>query len=70
MVAEAKARFGEVIDRAFRHGPRAITRNGRRGAVSVATLAEICFRDWAAGAGAAPSGVSRLASRWQAEMPP
>ncbi len=28
-VAEAKARFSEVVDRALKQGPQAITRNGR-----------------------------------------
>jgi prevent-host-death family protein len=28
-VAQAKARFSEVVDRALKEGPQAITRNGR-----------------------------------------
>lgn len=35
-VAEAKAKFSEVIDRAARRGPQTVTRNGRRAAVIVA----------------------------------
>jgi prevent-host-death family protein len=35
-VAEAKAKFSEVIDRAQSDGPQAITRNGTRAAVIVA----------------------------------
>lgn len=35
-VAEAKARFSEVIDRATSDGPQTITRNGRRAVVIVA----------------------------------
>ena len=35
-VAEAKAKFSEVIERAQSDGPQAITRNGRRAAVVVA----------------------------------
>ena len=35
-VAEAKAKFSEVIDRAARKGPQTVTRNGRRAAVVVA----------------------------------
>lgn len=34
-VAEAKAKFSEVIDRAREHGPQSITRNGRQAAVVV-----------------------------------
>ena len=34
-VAEAKAKFSEVIDRAARQGPQTITRNGRTTAVVV-----------------------------------
>ena len=34
-VAEAKAKFSEVIERAQSHGPQTITRNGRRAAVVV-----------------------------------
>ena len=34
-VAEAKAKFSEVIDRALREGPQTITRNGRTAAVIV-----------------------------------
>lgn len=34
-VAEAKAKFSEVIDRALRDGPQTITRNGRTAAVIV-----------------------------------
>lgn len=34
-IAEAKARFGELIDRANRNGPQTITRNGRTAAVLV-----------------------------------
>jgi prevent-host-death family protein len=34
-VAEAKAKFSEVIDRARDHGPQTITRNGRETAVIV-----------------------------------
>jgi prevent-host-death family protein len=34
-VAEAKAKFSEVIEHAQKHGPQAITRNGRRAAVVV-----------------------------------
>jgi prevent-host-death family protein len=36
-VAEAKAKFSEVIDRAESQGPQTITRNGRKTAVVVAT---------------------------------
>jgi prevent-host-death family protein len=35
-VAEAKARFSEVIDRAVRDGPQTVTRHGRTTAVIVA----------------------------------
>jgi prevent-host-death family protein len=35
-VAEAKAKFSEVIDHAKSHGPQTITRNGRTTAVIVA----------------------------------
>ena len=35
-VAEAKAKFSEVIDRAARKGPQTVTRNGRTAAVVVA----------------------------------
>lgn len=35
-VAEAKAKFSEVIDRAESDGPQTITRNGRTAAVIVA----------------------------------
>ena len=34
-VAEAKAKFSEVIDRALSEGPQTITRNGRTAAVIV-----------------------------------
>ena len=34
-VAEAKAKFSEVIERAQSHGPQTITRKGRRAAVVV-----------------------------------
>ena len=34
-VAQAKARFSEVIDRALDQGPQAITRNGRAAVVVV-----------------------------------
>ena len=34
-VAQAKAKLSEVIERAQKHGPQAITRNGRRTAVVV-----------------------------------
>jgi prevent-host-death family protein len=34
-VAQAKAKLSEVIDNAHKHGPQAITRNGRRTAVVV-----------------------------------
>jgi prevent-host-death family protein len=34
-VAEAKAKFSEVIERAGRQGPQTITRNGRKTAVVV-----------------------------------
>lgn len=36
-VAEAKARFSEVIDRALKQGPQAITKNGRPAVVVVAS---------------------------------
>lgn len=36
-VAEARAKFSEVIDRAKSQGPQTITRNGRNTAVVVAT---------------------------------
>jgi prevent-host-death family protein len=36
-VAEAKARFSEVIDRALKQGPQAITRNGRPAVVIVSS---------------------------------
>ena len=35
-VAEAKAKFSEVIEKANSEGPQTITRNGRRAAVIVA----------------------------------
>ena len=35
-VAEAKAKFSEVIDRAMSEGPQAITRKGRKAVVIVA----------------------------------
>jgi prevent-host-death family protein len=35
-VAEAKAKFSEVIDRATKKGPQTVTRNGRTAAVVVA----------------------------------
>ena len=35
-VAEAKAKFSEVIDRAAKKGPQTVTRNGRTAAVIVA----------------------------------
>ena len=35
-VAQAKARLSEVIDRALKEGPQAITRNGRPAVVVVA----------------------------------
>ncbi len=35
-VAEAKAKFSEVLDRAQTHGPQTVTRNGRTAAVVVA----------------------------------
>jgi prevent-host-death family protein len=35
-VAEAKAKFSEVIDLALSRGPQTITRNGRKAAVLVA----------------------------------
>jgi prevent-host-death family protein len=34
-VAEAKAKFSEVIDRALKEGPQTMTRNGRTAAVIV-----------------------------------
>jgi prevent-host-death family protein len=34
-VAQAKARFREVVDRALKQGPQAITRNGRLAVVVV-----------------------------------
>ncbi len=40
-VAQAKARFSEVIDKAQSLGPQTITRNGRKTAVIVA------LEDWA-----------------------
>jgi prevent-host-death family protein len=36
-VAEAKARFSEVIDRALADGPQTITRKGRKAVVVVST---------------------------------
>jgi prevent-host-death family protein len=36
-VAEAKAKFSEVIDRAQKQGPQAITRNGRPAVVVVSS---------------------------------
>jgi predicted nucleic acid-binding protein len=33
-VAEAKAKFSEVLENAQKHGPQAITRNGQRAAVA------------------------------------
>jgi prevent-host-death family protein len=44
-VAEAKARLSELIDRALRHGPQAITRNGRPAVVVVSS------EEWARKAG-------------------
>ena len=35
-VAEAKAKFSEVIDRALKKGPQTVTRHGRTAAVVVA----------------------------------
>ena len=35
-VAEAKAKFSEVIDKAKSHGPQTVTRNGRSAVVIVA----------------------------------
>jgi prevent-host-death family protein len=35
-VAEAKARFSEVLDRAAKQGPQTVTRHGRTAAVVVA----------------------------------
>ena len=35
-IAEAKAKFSEVIDRAARKGPQTVTRHGRTAAVIVA----------------------------------
>ena len=35
-VAEAKAKFSEVLDRAARQGPQTVTRHGRTAAVVVA----------------------------------
>ena len=35
-VAEAKAKFSELIDRATKKGPQTVTRNGRTAAVVVA----------------------------------
>jgi prevent-host-death family protein len=35
-VAQAKAKFSEVIEKAASQGPQTITRNGRRAAVLVA----------------------------------
>jgi prevent-host-death family protein len=35
-VAEAKAKFSEVIDLARSHGPQTVTRNGRKAVVIVA----------------------------------
>ena len=44
-VAQAKARFSEVIEKARQFGPQAITRNGKRAVVVVdATLWEQTFR--------------------------
>jgi len=34
-VAEAKAKFSEVIDRSASHGPQTVTRNGRPAAIIV-----------------------------------
>jgi prevent-host-death family protein len=36
-VADAKARFSEVIDRALSEGPQTITRNGKQAVVVVAS---------------------------------
>jgi prevent-host-death family protein len=36
-VAEAKARLSEVIDRALKNGPQAITRNGRPAVIVVSS---------------------------------
>jgi prevent-host-death family protein len=36
-VAEAKAKFSEIIDRAKESGPQVVTRNGKRAAVVVST---------------------------------
>jgi prevent-host-death family protein len=36
-VAEAKARLSEVIDRALKQGPQAVTKNGRSALVVVST---------------------------------
>jgi prevent-host-death family protein len=36
-VAEAKARLSEVIDRALKQGPQAITRNGRPAVIVVSS---------------------------------
>lgn len=39
-VAEAKAKWSEVIDHARSHGPQTITRNGRKAVVLVS------FEEW------------------------
>jgi len=40
-VAQAKARFSEVVDRALKQGPQAITRNGRP------TVVVVSVEEWA-----------------------
>jgi prevent-host-death family protein len=39
-VADAKAHFSEVIDRALSHGPQVVTRNGKR------TVVVVPVEDW------------------------
>jgi len=61
-VAQAKARLSEVIARAVRQGPQAITKNGRPAVVVVS------FEEWARKTGR--KGVSWSAScRWMGRSP-
>ena len=56
-VAEAKARFSEVIDKALREGAQEVTRHGRRTAVVVSAA------EWTGGAGARTAWSSSSTAR-------
>jgi prevent-host-death family protein len=74
-VAQAKARFSEVVDRALKQGPQAITRNGRPAVVVVSaeewtrkaghkgTLAEFFSRALRCGVRASRSNVRKGSPR-------